>query len=294
MRADEARRTRAQRWWPFVLLCVLAAARWMALDLAPAFASTLLSLGIACGSAALGAGTWASVRRETNGVSVRCLLESFVAGALLLAGPYTALVLHARMVEVTSFTVAMALVPVVVAVARPAFRETEGAELAGRMWPGIAAAAGFLLVLPEPALASWREDLVLTVAPVLTGLGAAWLRTRRGAELPRAAAALSGAAVVFLVGAAVHGGLKARVLPAAAVDVVVVALSVTALCRLGATRWSAQFEIVPLVVLLEGLLGLGFRPDARAVVGLVLVVLSSVFLLLPPHEEPVEELVPRG
>ena len=225
-------------------------------------------------------------------------MESFCAGALLLAGPYVGLVLHARTLEATGLTVAMALVPVVVAVARPAFRETEGAEIAGRMWPGIAAAAGFLLVLPEPSLASWQEDLVLLLAPVATGVGAAWLRTRQGTELTRAAAALAGAATVFLGAAAVQGGMRAAawrgVLPVATVDAVVVSLSVTALFRLGATRWSAQFEIVPLVVLLEGLLGVGFRPDTRAVAGIVVVVLSSVFLLLPPRHEAVEEWVPRG
>ena len=294
MESDHAKRTRVQRWWPFALLCVLSAGRWMALDLAPSMASTLPSLFVAASCAALGVAGWSHLRGHVERASARCLAECFCAGAMLLAGPFLALIARMRIFEVTSLTIALALAPVVVAVARPAFRQTEGAELAGRMWPGIAAVAGFLLILPEPSLAGWREDGVLALAPLLTGVGAAWLRTRGGGEAPKTVAALAGSATVFLGAALIQGAPWHGALAAGGLDALLLMLSVAALFRLGATRWSAQFVLVPLVVMVEGLAGMGFRPDTRSMVGLLLVALSSAFLLLPPRHEGMEELVPRG
>ena len=258
---------------------------------------SLLSLAIGCATMAVAAFTLAQLR-HTTWPAPRTLIASALAGAMLLAGPFIAVLTHTHLADGSSLTLSLALVPVVVAVARPAFRHTEGAEVAGRLWPGIAAVAGLLLIVPEPSFAGVRDDVLLVAAPLATGIGAAWFRTRHGAELPRAGAAFSGATLVFLAGTYFHPPSlwSVRALaPAALADAVLAGLSVTALLRLGGTRWSAQFELVPLAVLLEGLFLVGFKPDPRASVGLLLILLASVFLLLPPRlDDKPDELVPRS
>ena len=276
-----------RRWWGFVLLCALAAARWTAADLVPGAAPGTLSLAVGTASACLCLVTWAGVRRER--LAPPELLRSAAAGALMLCGPVLPLLVRIPALEPGSLAIALALTPVVVAVARPAFRQTHAPELAGRLWPGLAAVAGLLLLLPEPSLAGTREVLVLISAPALTGIGAAWLRSTAGPGLWRAAAACAGAAIVLLLAAAMSRQIAAHnlasTLLASSLDGLLSWLSVLALLRLGATRWSAQFEIVPLLVLLEGLVSMPTAPDVRVVAGMLLIGVASVFLLLPPRPE---------
>ena len=283
---------RWRRWWAFAALCLLAAVRWMLVEAVPAAESTALSEALGCASAAAALLTYASVRRVER-VRVPAVLPLAVAGALTVCGPVLPLLLRVRGVDAGSLTIALALVPVVVAIARPAFRQTEAPELVGRMWPGIAAAAGMMLLLPAPSLASVREDVLLAAAPVLTGVGAAWLRSRPGAGVRRGAWALAGAAGVFVIAALRVGlyGVEWRgVVLAACLDGLAAWLGVLALLRLGATRWSAQFVLVPLVVLLEGMAGV--RVDARVLGGLGVLVVAAVFLLLPPRPDEPPELRP--
>jgi threonine/homoserine efflux transporter RhtA len=60
---------------------------------------------------------------------------------------------------------------------------------------------------------------------------------------------------------------------------------VLALSRLGANRWSAQFVLVPLLILIEGMVLVRPGITTRWVVGLALVALASVYLLLPHQDE---------
>jgi hypothetical protein len=213
----------------------------------------------------------------------------------MICGPFASLLLHAHSVEATGLTIALMLVPVVVAVARPAFRHTEGGELAGRLWPGIVGVTGMLLMLPQPSLSNARNDVVLAVSVLATGIGAAWFRTRSGTPVWRLLAALLGAALLFTVG--IHGisetAVKGMAL-GALLDGGLILLSVGALLRIGATRWSAQYVIVPLIIFLESLvLARLWRVDARVLVGLGLMVFATVFLLLPPRPDEPGELLPK-
>ena len=72
---------------------------------------------------------------------------------------------------------------------------------------------------------------------------------------------------------------------AAGSDAVEALLALIALGRLSATRWSAQFAIVPLIVLLEGVLMVPASVPGRMIVGLLLLAVAAVALLIPPSEE---------
>jgi threonine/homoserine efflux transporter RhtA len=76
-------------------------------------------------------------------------------------------------------------------------------------------------------------------------------------------------------------------LSAVACDGILALLAVVALARLGAVRWSAQFTLLPLLIVLEGIVLVRPTLSTRWVVGLLLLAVASVFLLMPP--EPEEE-----
>ena len=99
-------------------------------------------------------------------------------------------------------------------------------------------------------------DLVLALTPLLTGCGAVLFCSAR-ASIWRLPAALLGACVALGLGAAINlathvGGWPDMAGLAAGFDALEALLALIALGRLSATRWSAQFAIVPLLVLLEG------------------------------------------
>src|SRR6202000_1669413 len=134
----------------------------------PGSTTTLASASLGCGSAAV---LYLLILRPSG---VPCeqrsdLLRSALAGALLITGPLIAL-LYPRAIGVTSLTMALALTPVVVAVCEAATRHSNE-TLAGRLWPGLAAIAGLLLLLIQPSLSNPGVDLVLALTPLLTGCG---------------------------------------------------------------------------------------------------------------------------
>jgi threonine/homoserine efflux transporter RhtA len=70
-----------------------------------------------------------------------------------------------------------------------------------------------------------------------------------------------------------------------ACDGVLALLSLLVLARLGAVRWSAQFALLPLLILLQGILILRPTITVRWVAGMLLIATASIYLLLPQAEE---------
>jgi hypothetical protein len=253
----------------------------------PGSATTLASASLGCGSAAalyLLILRPSGLEREQRSD----LLRSALAGAMLLTGPLISL-FYPHALAASSITMALALTPVVIAVCEAATRHTSEA-LAGRLWPGLAAIAGLLLILVQPSLSNLAQDAVLALTPLLTGCGAVlFCGTRRSNwRLP---AALLGACVAFGLGVAINlathvGGWPDMTGVAAGFDALEALLALLALGRLSATRWSAQFAIVPLIVLAEGIAMTPVSIPARIIVGLLLLAVAAIALLIPPMEEP--------
>jgi len=143
-------------------------------------------------------------------------------------------------------------------------------------------------VLVTPSLSDVRSDVVLGLTPVLTGVGGALFWAQGGAMAWRMRMALVGAMALFLVAAAVGwavGGRPAVSVVAVAWDGVLALLSVVALARLGATRWAAQFVLLPLLILLEGIVLVRPAMSARWGIGLALLAVAGVYLLLQREDE---------
>jgi hypothetical protein len=268
-----------------MLLCLLGAIRWMLSDAMPGSASTLFSLTVGSASAFLVVLTCATLRGGYR-IGTKDATRAGLSGAMLVGGPFVPLLFGIRSLEPASLTMALALTAVVVAVARPAFRPMGSAEVAGRLWPGIAAVAGLLLLLPVPPLDNLANDCALVAAPLLTGVGAMWFRSIAVPKLLRALLGLFAATLAFaasgMVQHALHRPTVREAWLAATLDGALVLLTVLALLRIGGTRWSAQFVLVPLVIVLEGLTMIRVRPDPRMMAGVLVLVFAAVFLLLPP------------
>jgi hypothetical protein len=203
---------------------------------------------------------------------------------MLVGGPMCAIVVRGRTLEPSGITMALALTPLAVAIASAALGDGSSDGISGRMWPGLAAVAGLLLVLVSPELGNARSDVALALAPVLTGVGAAlFCESQPGRR--SWVFALAGAAGLFALAAAeakwVEGLVLSATLPAVACDGLLALLTVVALTRLGAVRWSAQFTLLPLLILLEGIAMVRPIVTTRWVVGLLLLGVASAFLLLP-------------
>jgi hypothetical protein len=211
-------------------------------------------------------------------------------------------------VDPSGLTMSLALTPVVIAIALASFRAGTDEDVSGRLWPGLAAVAGLLLVLAQPSLSYVSQDAVFLLAPLCTGLGAAYFATRAAPEsnnsAPEAIAALLGAAILFSLGLLVTLGLLARgpangnltpvSLLAVACDGLLALLSVLTLVRLGPARWGAQFTLVPLLILVEGILMVRPIVTARWIAGLVLLLVASIYLLLPPSDPDDDpDIIPR-
>jgi drug/metabolite transporter (DMT)-like permease len=206
----------------------------------------------------------------------------------MIAGPLLGLLRPAG-VPAASLTIALALTPVVIAVAEAATLHANH-TLAGRLWPGLAAIAGLLLLLTQPSLSNIADDMILTLAPLLTGCGAVLFCSSRE-SVWRLPAALLGACLALGLGAAINllthtGGWTALDGIAAGLDALQALLSVIAIGRLSAPRWSAQFALIPFIVLIQGIALMGARVPARMLVGLLLLVFAGIALLIPPAEEP--------
>ena len=177
--------TRGWQWWPFVLLLVVGASRWLLVSARPETEFTLASLTVGCAWAALVCAAF-FVRSTPTSDGVRSLSRPALAGALLLGGPMLVLVSGVGGVEASALVMALSLTPVAVGVSASALGSETTKSLTGRIWPGIAAVTGLLLVLVEPSFGDVRADAVLLLAPVMTGLGAAMLVSsyQRGADRP--------------------------------------------------------------------------------------------------------------
>jgi len=223
-----------------------------------------------------------------------------LSGAMIFGGPAIALLIGGRGLDAGSLTIALALTPVVVAIAAAALHAGLSGDIAGRLWPGLAAVAGLLLVLVQPNLSDPRTDIALTLAPILTGLGAALFCTDSSdaeASPYRIALALAGATALFAAALAFEHFTATTSttlsLLAVACDGLLALLAALALLRLGATRWASQFTWLPLLIVLEGLILIRPPLTARWLIGLVLLAAASVYLLLPqPGEAETPTLLP--
>jgi len=282
------------RWWPFVLLLVAGASRWVVVAVHPEADSTLASEAVGCTWAALV--SLAFFPRQPSRIAPQAArpgshpLRNLLAGAMLFGGPAIALLIHVPQFDVTGLTISLALTPVVIAIAASAFGTESSEGIAGRIWPGLAAVAGLLLILAQPTLGDARSDLALCLAPILTGVGAALFCADLPDSTSRVTLALTGAAALFalaLAGAYVFSGVRPSLpLLAVAGDGLLALLGMATLAQLGATRWSSQFTWVPLLIVLEGIALIRPKLTAYWVVGLVLLFLASVYLLLPQTEDP--------
>lgn len=278
-------------WWPFGLLCLLAGSRWALSEALPGSVTTFASASLGCGSAAalylLVLRPWRRTRPVRSQVT-----RSALGGALMLSGPLLVL-LRLGSIPAGAHTMGLALTPVVIAVVESATRH-DSETLAGRLWPGLAAIAGLLLLLAAPTLRDSGEDILLVLTPLLTGIGGVIFCSSGDSEW-RVPAALLGACATLAVGALVNvathtGGLYDVAGLAAGFDALEALLSVVALSRLSTTRWSAQFALVPLLILLEGFALMPASIHARVIVGLLLLAVATLALLIPPTEEPRLEL----
>jgi hypothetical protein len=283
-------RSGLHRWSPFVLLVLAGGSRWIVAGVHPEADPTLASEALGCAWAALvslvllgrrpGASSVASMRRSPS--------RSMLAGAMLFGGPAVALLTRVHEMDSGGLTIALALTPVIIAITTSALGNEASDGIAGRLWPGLAATAGLLLLLAQPALGDVRGDLALVLAPLLTGVGAALFCSDQDRAPWRVTEALVGAAMLFSVALAetyVIAGIKPTVsLLAVACDGTLAFVGIFALRQLGATRWSSQFTLIPLLIVVEGIVLIRPELTAHWAVGLVLLVVASLYLLLPQAE----------
>jgi drug/metabolite transporter (DMT)-like permease len=292
--------SKIQRWWPFVLLLLLGASRWAVAAVRPDTESTLASQTIGCAWATVVAFALLFPQRNavppqpkhSNGASLRWLF----AGALLVAGPAMTLLLPSRDLDAGALTIALALTPVIIAIASSALGTESSEGIAGRIWPGLAAVAGLLLVLVQPALGDVRTDIVLILAPTLTGIGAVLFCVGPPRAPSRVPLTLLGASTVFALAFAISAFLTHARPPlsllAAAGDGILALLGILTLSHLGATRWSSQFTWIPLLVIIQSMLLVRPQLTAHWFIGLILLLVAGVYLLLPQVDEPASDASP--
>jgi hypothetical protein len=219
---------------------------------------------------------------------------------MFLAGPAIALFLRGRDLDSSALTIALALTPVIIAIASSALGTESSEGIAGRIWPGLAAVAGLLLVLVQPTLGDLRTDLALVLAPTLTGIGAVLFCVGQRVDPPRAASriptSLLGASTLFVLALAgsyfvAHTRPTVSLL-AVACDGILALLGVLTLNQLGATRWSSQFTWVPLLVILEGIVLVRPQLTAHWFIGLILLIVAGVYLLVPQGNDSACEASP--
>lgn len=216
------------------------------------------------------------------------MLRWFLAGAMLLGGPAIALLFPSRNLDSGALTITLALTPIIIAIAASALGTESSEGIAGRIWPGLAAVAGLLLVLVQPGLGDPRTDIALVLAPILTGSGAVLFCVGPPRVASRLPTALLGASTLFAAALAASTFAHALIpfsLLATAGDGIMAFLGVLTLNQLGATRWSSQFTWVPLLVILEGIVLVRPQLTAHWFIGLVLLIVAGVYLLLPQADE---------
>lgn len=278
------------QWWPFALLCLAASSKWLITDSWPQAGSTLASETVACALAA-GLSLGLALKNRSRRPSETSFSSAALGGFLVLAGPAVGILLQAHSLTPANLALALALTPVVAAVAEAAFGSPEQGLSTASLWPGLAALVGLLLVLPEPSFSNPLHDAVLLLAPLLTGVGCVLFR---GSVAPRSVtwsstAAFASAGFVFGMGAAAQS-IRQHAIPAldpaaAAIDFVLTVLTILALQRLTAAQYTARYVLVPLAILLQGLLLLHSATTARSVACAVLLAGAAVVLLLSRSEK---------
>lgn len=279
------------------VLCSVAGSRWLLDNAVPTASSTLESTGLGCGVAALGMLIWAALSGQGSARPAFILnaikgckgWRAAFAGAAALAGPALGATIAGRHISASTGTLALALTPVAAAVGTSAGDSEK--EIAGLLWPGLAGLAGLLLLLPEPNVSHWRTDLALLAIPLLggasavlaslSGFGGEAASPLGGLPRVRLAQTLLLACGVFLVLHTVQGGGWGTPVSALAIgtDGLSSLLSLAVLLRLGAMGWSAQFLLIPLVTILEGVVLLRPEMTMRSWMGLGLLLLGGVYLL---------------
>ena len=295
------------RWlrsWPLLAICFLAGSRWLLEGVHPEAQTTYLTEAAGCVMAAGFASllVWFTEHHQKRGgasgnvprlqvhLTTRWVLTT-TGGALALGGPALGVFISGRNVSADNATLALALIPCVIAVATQAVGEQTSVDLSAKLWPGLAGMAGLLLLLPQPAIHGWQLPLTLTSMPLISGLGAACAQTPsrpNPVHTPRGAVAslpmgLLAAAIVFatlaLVNAAgMHRAAPAFSLEATALDGTLALLSLQVLFTLGPTRWAVQFLLGPLITLGEGVILLRPSLDVRSWAALALLAISSTYL----------------
>ena len=282
-----------------MLLLLVGAARWMVVSAHPEADSTLASEALGCVWAAIL--SLAFLLRQPRStpqppVPAASRVRHLLAGAMLFGGPAAPLLIHGPHLDAASLTIALALTPIVIAIATSAFGTQRSDNVAGRIWPGLAAVAGLLLLLAQPTLGDVRTDLALILAPTLTGIGAALFCAQQPVSASRGSTALLGASILFtlaLAGAFVVTGSSPSIsLLASASDGVMALLGVITLVQLGATRWSAQFTWIPLLIVIESIALVRPQLTTYLLVGLALLAVASIYLLVPENDESNTEKSP--
>ncbi len=231
------------------------------------------------------------LRRSSSGIPSFTESTSWVAilaASLVLTGPALAVLVAGQFINPNNTTLALALVPVVIAIVVSVSGEAEHSEFTGLLWPGLAGVAGLLLLVPQPSFGDIRPWLGMVAMPVIVGVGAGvWsARTRQSREglseggRLRLASSLLAAAMIFAGLAVLHwraGGELAFSLSAAALDGLTAALTLLVLRRFRAVRWSAQFLLIPLVGLLEGVVLLRPFLDWRSYLAFGLMGVSGLY-----------------
>ena len=277
-------------WWPFALLCLIASSEWVLTDNWPQAGSTLASETVACALAA-GLSICLALKNRDRRPSETSSFSAALGGVLVLAGPSLGILLQAPSLSPASLVLALTLTPVVTAVAEAAFGSPELGFSTASLWPGLAALVGLLLVLPEPSFSSPLNDVVLLLAPVLTGVGCVLFRRSVAPTSVTWSSATAFASAGFVFGiAATAQCLRQHAIPslepaAIAIDFVLALLAILALQRLTASQYTARYVLVPLAILLQGLFLLHSGISARSVACGVLLAGATVSLLLSRSEK---------
>ncbi len=274
-------------WWAFAGLCVLAGSRWISSDEWPQTASTLSTEAWACWVAALGSFALAGLRKP--GLPARASALKLVAiGAGLLAAPALGAVLSGPAAQPFNRTVALCLVPVVVAVLGGIWGEGG----MGRLWPGLVGLGGAMLVFPLVVPVKVVDYVWLLVVPLAVGAASAGL-----ARAAKGVAAEWCAAMVFTGGAVCLGLLEAVRLErtgvvaapvtasAVGINVVIAVLTVWVFVQGEAMAYVARYFLVPLITIVEGVLIFREGVTGRLVVGVGLLAVGTGALLWSRRRE---------
>ena len=266
--------------WPFVLLCLLSASRWIAADQWPQTGSTLRSEAVAC---ALAAGILLAFRsRAQPSPPPRHLLWAGSFGLALLAVPSLSAALTGPASEPFNHAVAMCFIPLVAAMVA-GIRSGTGMTGLGAPLAGIAGAL-FLFPLALPVdISGWAG---LALPPLVIGI-VCGLWTKAIPTHPRLAAAFTAGGALGLC--VIETTRTVMVRPtgtpfaavAVALDLAAIACVVLTLQRLGTERYLTRYFWAPALTVVEGMLI--FRPafSIRIWTGLVLIVAAAILFWRP-------------